>query len=354
MSFDEILNELKNRIFRPVYFLMGDEPYYIDEISSYITDNVLNEQEKDFNQTILYGKETDVISLLNVTRRFPMMASHQVVVVREAQSMKGIDGKSGFSANSNESSSIKKDNPDPFLLYVENPLRSTVLVINYKYGSLDKRTKLYKSIEKNGVLFESKKLYDNQVAAWISQFASNHRVSIAPDACQLLSEYLGNDLSRIANEINKLVICLPDDNKMITSELIEQNIGISKEYNVFELQKSLSTKDILKANRISNYFADNPKDNPFMLTLTSLFSFFSRLLIYHQLKDKSRKNASVELGINIFFMADYEIAAKKYPENKVIQVVSLIREYDLKNKGVNNMSTGEGDLLKELIFRILH
>jgi DNA polymerase III subunit delta len=333
MTFDKILSELKNKKYHPVYFLAGEEAYFIDQISDYIAENVLSEAEKSFNQVILYGKDIDAAAVINAAKRFPMMSSHQVVIVKEAQNIRNIDD---------------------LIWYVEKPLSSTILVINYKYKSLDKRKKLYLSIQQNGVYFDSKKLYDDKVPAWISGFLSEKGLTIDPGSCMLLLEFLGNDLGKIVNELNKLIITLPEGEKRINSNHIEKNVGISKDYNNFELNKALGQRNILKANRIVNYFAKNQKDNPMVLTISMLYSFFNKVMIYHFLKDKSRKNAAAELKVNPFFVVDYEIAARSYKPVKVFQIIGLLREYDLKSKGYNNVSTDNGELLKELIYKILH
>ncbi len=334
MSFEQILSDLKNKIYKPIYFLSGDEPYFIDLITKYINENVLSDAEKSFNQTVMYGKETEIHAVIDTAKRFPMMANHQVVIVKEAQNIKNIDD---------------------LIHYVNAPLKSTLLVINYKYKTLDKRKKLYKAINENGVLYESKKLYDNEVPAWINGYLKNRNRSIAPNAGMLLTEYLGNDLSKIANELEKLIITLPDGEFNITTTHIERNIGISKDYNNFELHKALTQKNVLKANRIVNYFGHNPKDNPFTLTISTLYYFYSKVLTYHFIKDKrDRRNVAATLKVNPYFVGDYEKAAKNYNPQKTVEVIGLLREYDLKSKGFNNVSTSHGELLKELVYKILH
>jgi DNA polymerase-3 subunit delta len=333
MTFEKILRDLKNKNYSPLYFLTGDEPYYIDKIADYITDNVLSDSEKTFNQVILYGKDTEIPEIINAAKRFPMMSKYQVVVVREAQNL---------------------DNINDLIYYTDNPLKSTILVINYKYKKLDKRIKLYKSVIDNGILFESKKLFENQVAEWIDSFLDDRGYKIEPSASALLIEYLGNDLSKIANELEKLIISLNARVKTINSTVIENNIGISKDFNNFELQKALIEKDSLKANRIINYFDKNQKNNPIALTITSLYFFFAKILSYHSIKDKSTKNVAAVLKIKPYFVSDYQTAARVYPPGKVEQVISILREYDLKSKGVGNLTTSPGSLLKELIYKILH
>jgi len=311
---------------------MGEEPYYIDEISDYIEENVLTETEKELNQIVIYGRETDVPTIISYAKRFPMMANYQVVIIKEAQNIDKIED-------------IEK--------YIENPLKSTILVFCYKYKKIDKRLKFTKNIVKNGVLFESKKLYDNKIPAWITNHLKQKKYSISPPATALLSEYLGTDLNKIANELTKLIINLPEQSE-ITTKHIEQNIGISKDFNIFELQKALGKKDVFKANQIINYFAANPRDNPLVRNIIVIFNFFSKVLIYHKLKDKSQKNAAAALSIHPFFVNDFQVAAKNYNIQKVISIFSLLREYDLKSKGVGNISTSESELLKELTYKILH
>ena len=334
MNFEQILSDLKNKIYKPIYFLSGNEPYFIDLLTKYIQDNVLTEAEKSFNQTVLYGKETEIHAVINAAKRFPMMANHQVVIIKEAQNIKNIE---------------------ELIHYANAPLKSTLLVISYKYKTLDKRKKLYKVISENGILYESKKLYDNEVPGWINGYLKRKNTTIDPGAGMLLTEYLGNDLSKVANELEKLIITLPDGEYNITTAHIERNIGISKDYNNFELHKALTQKNVLKANRIVNYFSHNPKDNPFTLTISTLYHFYSKVLTYHFVKNKQdRRNVAASLKVNPYFIGDYEKAAKQYNPKKTVEVISLLREYDLKSKGVNNVSTSHGELLKELVYKILH
>jgi len=333
VSYDEIISDLKKRIYKPVYFLAGEEPYYIDLITEFIEKNVLDESEKPFNQLILYGDDTSVASIIEISRRFPMMSSHQVVIIREAQTLKKIED---------------------LVVYVEKPLPSTILVINYKYKILDKRTRLYKVLNSQAVYFESSRLRDYQVPAWIDRYMMAKGIKSEPSVSAMLTEYLGTDLHKIANELEKLIITLPAEKPLITTTLIEKNIGISKDYNNFELQKAVGERNILKANMIVHHFANNPKDNPITLTIASLFSYFSKLLTYHYLRDKSKNNVASALKINSFFVKDYEAAASVYNVAKTVRVISLLRSYDMKSKGFGDLSSEPGDLLKELIFKILH
>jgi DNA polymerase III subunit delta len=333
VTFEEIMSDLKNRIFKPVYFLAGEEPYYIDLITDYIEDKVLPESEKSFNQIILYADDTNIPSIIDIARRFPMMASHQVVIIKEAQTLKKIDD---------------------LAIYLERPLASTILVFSYKYKALDKRTKLCKMLDTHAVYFESPRLRDYQIPAWIERYLMKKGIKTDPSASAMLTEYLGTDLHKIANELDKLIITLPKGKPAITTALIETNIGISKDYNNFELQKAVGDRNILKANMIVRYFTNNPKDNPLTLTIASLFSFFSKLLQYHYLTDKSKNNIASALKVNPYFVKDYETAALKYNANKTVQIISLLRTFDMRSKGYGDPGTEHGDLLKELIYRILH
>lgn len=322
---------------------MGDEPYFIDMISDYIEQHVLDESEKEFNQTVLYGRDVTTADIISTAKRFPMMSEYQVVIVKEAQDTKDLIKKE---------KEDKKDKQKPmFEAYLENPLSSTILVFCHKYKSIDKRTAVAKLIDKNAVLFESKKIYDNQVPDWINNYLKGKEYSVSPKACQLLTEYLGTSLSKISNELDKLMINLPPKSE-ISAEHVQANIGISKDYNVFELQTSIGKKEVLKANRIINYFAANPKDNPMVVTISSLYGYFCKLLTYHFLTDK--KGAAAALGVHPFFVKDYELAAKNYSVGKLKSIFSYLRDYDLKSKGVDAGSATEGELLKELVFKILH
>jgi DNA polymerase-3 subunit delta len=333
VTYEEIISDLKKRIFKPVYFLAGEEPYYIDLITDHIEEKVLSEAEKSFNQVILYGEDTTIPAIIETSRRFPMMSSHQVVIVKEAQTLKKIED---------------------LIYYLEKPLLSTILVFNYKYKVVDKRTKFFKTLDAHAVYFESVRLRDYQVPAWIERYLMTQGIKADPNASAMLTEYLGTDLHKIVNELNKLIITLPSDKPVITTSLIEKNIGISKDYNNFELQKAVGEKNVLKANMIVHHFANNPKDNPITLTIASLFSFFSKLLTYHYLADKSKNNAAAVLKVNPYFVKDYETSAGKYNISKTVQIISLLRTYDMKSKGFGDLSSEPGDLLKELIFKILH
>jgi DNA polymerase-3 subunit delta len=332
-SYEQIMNDLQNKIYHPVYFLTGDEPYYIDRITEYASKHILTEEEKSFNQTIIYGKDADAAAITNTAKRFPMMSNQQVVIVREAQDVKDFEN---------------------LVHYVQGPLKSTILILNYKYKNIDKRTKLYKAFRENAVIFESKKLYDDKIPAWIAAHLKTKNYQVEPKAAALLTEFLGNDLSKIANEIEKLIITLPEGMRIITSNHIEKNIGISKEYNIFELQNALVSRDPVKANRIIRYFADNQKNHHISQTITLLYFFFAKVLLFHVLKDKSRQNVAANLNIHPYFVTEYERAGRVYNIRKTVSVISLLRQYDMKSKGYGNTTTTPGDLLKELIYKILH
>ncbi len=327
-----IVADIKKGNTKPIYFLMGEEPYYIDQISDFIEDNILDETEKGFNLQVMYGRDVAIDDIISAAKRYPMMSEKQVLIVKEAQDL---------------SRSIEK-----LVSYAENVQPTTVLVINYKYKKLDKRKKLYKAIDKVGVLFDSKKLYDNQVADWIRRVLSGKNYKIEPKAAQMLVEFLGTDLSKIANELKKLMLILPKET-IITDHHIEENIGISKDFNNFELLKAIGSVNVVKANRIINYFVENPKNNPTVMTISLLNNFFTKLLLFHGLQDKSKSSVSKSLGVGFYFVDDYFLAAKNYTMRKVAKVIGYLRDADVKSKGVGASQTQE-DILKELIFKILH
>ncbi|MCB4797572.1 DNA polymerase III subunit delta [Neotamlana laminarinivorans] len=328
-----LVTDIKNRQLKPIYFLMGEEPYYIDKISDFIEKTILTEEERGFNQMVLYGRDVTVEDIVSNAKRFPMMSEYQVVIVKEAQDL---------SRNIEKLSS-----------YAQNPQPTTILVVNYKYKKIDKRKSLYKTLKKTGVIFESKKLYENQVADWIRRVLSPKKYAITPKAAQMLVEFLGTDLSKINNELEKLQIILPKGTE-ITPTHIEENIGISKDYNNFELRKAVGERNIKKAYSIVNYFANNPKDNPMIVTVALLFNFFSQLLYFHGLSDKSPRNVASALKINPYFVNEYIAAARNYPMRKVSAIVGVLREFDVKSKGVNANAVPQGDLLKELLFKIFN
>ncbi|ADY52062.1 DNA polymerase III, delta subunit [Pseudopedobacter saltans DSM 12145] len=334
MTAADILKDIKNRKFKPIYLLHGEESYYIDLIAEALENTVLSEAERGFNMSIFYGKDTDPVNVLNAAKRFPMMSDYQVILVKEAQDLKFDKIAESFQA------------------YCEKPLQSTILILCHKHGKFDKRKKVYKVIEKTGLVFESATIYENKIPAWIDDFVKSRGYHINPKASQLLAEYLGNDLSKISNEVEKLMLNVPQGQEIGTKE-IQDNIGISKEFNVFELQSALGKKDILKANQIINYFEANPKSNPLVLVMGNLYTYFSKILKYHYLQDKSE--AARVLGVNPYFVKDYELAARNYSWAKVFDIISILREYDIKSKGVDSTgNTTDGDLMKELVWKIVH
>ncbi|PSG88527.1 DNA polymerase III subunit delta [Aurantibacter aestuarii] len=328
----KIVTDIKQGDIKPIYFLMGEEPYYIDKISQYIEQTVLSEEERGFNQMVMYGRDVTIDDIVGQAKRFPMMAEYQVIIVKEAQDL---------------SRTI-----DQLADYAKKPQLTTVLVICYKYKKLDKRKASYKAIKKAGVIFEGKKLYDNQVPDWIGRVLASKKYTITPKASLMLVEFLGTDLAKINNELEKLQIVLPEGTE-ISPEHIEENIGISKDYNNFELRKAIGAKDKLKAFKIVTYFANNPKDNPMVVTVSLLFSYFTQLLKLHGLKDKNPRNVASAIGVNPYFVNEFITASKNYPMRQVSQIISTIREFDLKSKGVNANATPQGDLLKELMVKIM-
>jgi DNA polymerase-3 subunit delta len=352
----QILTDLKRKIFKPVYFLSGEEAYYIDLISDYIEKNALDESEQEFNQTVLYGKDVDLNTIISAAKRFPMMSEYQVVIVKEAQNLKELGKTSDGDDETKKAETKTKKSPsapNPLVGYLQQPQPSTILVFCYKYKTIDKRSVVYKSLQKNHIFLETKKMYDNQLPEWITSFVIEKKYKIGPKVSTLLAEYLGNDLSKIANELEKLFINLKVGEE-ITADAVQDNIGISKEFNVFELQDALAKKDVLKANRIIYYFAANEKDNPAVMTLSLLYSYFSKVLIYHFAPDKSKFAVAQTLGVNPFFVDGYVKAAQNYNTAKLKTIFAELKDYDLKTKGVNNIGVTNGELMKELIFKILH
>ncbi len=329
----QIVEDIKTGSTKPIYFLMGEEAYYIDKISNYIEKNLLTEEEKGFNQMVLYGRDVSVEDIVSQAKRYPMMAEKQVIIVKEAQDL--------------------NRTIDRLLPYVENPQPTTVLVICYKYRSLDKRKKLGKMIAEKGVLFESKKLYENQVGEWISSNLKERGYGIEPKAGHMLVEFLGTDLSKIDNELEKLALIL-ERGTVINASHVEENIGISKDYNNFELRKAIGEKQFVRANQIINYFAENPRTHPLVMTISLLHSFFTQLLLYHGLKDKGRINTAKMLKINPYFVPEYQKAASNYPMRKVARVVSYLRDADMQSKGVGASNLSHADILKQLLFKIMH
>jgi len=330
--YHQIQNELKRGEYKPVYFLSGEEAFFIDSIAHYIEEHALPEEQRGFDQTVLYGKETDVANILEYAKRFPLIAEKQLIIVKEAQHLRNIE-------------KIES--------YISNPQPTTILVLCYKYKTVDKRKAFAKSLLKHSVFFESKKLYDNQIPSWIEAWLEGRGYKTNFKTAALLTEFLGNDLGRIANELQKLMIVLPEGST-INENSVEENIGISKDYNNFELQKALIQKDALKSYQIVKYFGANPKSNPLVVTIGTLYAFFSKLLIYHSLRDKNRKAVAGSLGINPYFVKDYEVAAHNFPLRKSVQVIRQLRNCDLRSKGVGNSTATDSELLKELVYIILN
>lgn len=334
-TYEGIIRELHAKQYRPVYYLMGDEPFYIDKIADYIADNVLTDTEKEFNQTILYGGDIDNVStIINAAKRYPMMSEYQVIIVKEAQSIPGME---------------------ELVYYLQKPLKSTILVICHKHGTLDKRKKLAAEIEKAGILFESKKLKDAQLPTFITSYIKQKGYDIDSKATAMLAEFVGADLSRLVGEMEKLIITTSKNSTKITPEQIEKNIGISKDYNNFELRSALIEKDVLKANKIVKYFEENPKTNPIQVTLSLLFSFFSNLMMAYYAPEKSEQGIASFVGLKAPWQAkEYMIAMRRYSGVKTMQIINEIRTTDAKSKGVENSSLSDADLLRELVFKILH
>lgn len=335
LTAEQLLTDLRKKNFHPVYFLYGTESYFIDEITQFFEQKVLSESEKAFNQMVLYGKDADYQAVVDNARRYPMMAQHQLVILKEAQEMKSLVNLIG---------------------YVEKPTPTTILVICHKHKRFNINTKFGKMLKAKAVVFQSKPLYDNQVPDWISKYLRKRKLQIHPEAAELLAEYLGTDLSKVVNELEKLRLNLAAETR-INSKHIEDNIGISKDYNVFELQKALSQKDVLKSNRIVQYFAANPKKNSLPAVLSSLYNYFSKIYMLHFLKQKPDADLLSALGLRSpFFLKEYRAAARSFPLAETEKVLSLLKEFDLKSKGVDYNSTGkaDGELLKELVWKILH
>jgi DNA polymerase-3 subunit delta len=327
----KIINDIKAGKIKPIYFLMGEEPYYIDRITEYLENSLLSEDEKGFNQIVLYGRDTSIDEIVANAKRFPMMAERQVVIVKEAQDL--------------------AKNIDKLEAYAQNPQPTTVLVFAYKYKTLDKRKKVTKTLEKHGLVYESKKMYENQVGQWINRVLQGRGYSIEPKANAMLVAFLGNDLSRIANELNKLEIILPKGST-ITPNHIEENIGFSKDFNVFEFRKAIGEGKKAKAHQIATYFAQNQKENPMVLVNGQVFSFFSALLQYHGLKDKSPGNVAKTLKVNPYFVNDYIEASKRFPMRKVSGIVAALRAIDVKSKGVGANNLNDAELYKEMLLSI--
>jgi len=328
-----IMADVKQGNLKPVYFLMGEESYYINLITDYMLEHLLTETEKEFDLNVIYGKEVSMRDVIGLARQYPMMAKYRVVLLKEGQDVK---------------------NMEDLALYLQKPMPSTILIINHKNGSIDRRKKVAGDLEKTAVLYESKKLYYNELPGWIMSYVKTRGLGIDDRTAELLAEYLGSDLGRIVGELDKLSITMPKGETRITPELIERNIGISKEYNDFELQNALVRKDILKANQIAAYYSKSPKNNPLIKTIAVLSMFYSNLMFYHYLVDKSPTAAASELGIAPFRVKEYAEASRNYNALKTMNIISMMRTYDAKSKGFESRGISDSELLKELLFKILH
>ena len=331
---DDVLKELRAKQYRPIYYLMGEESYYIDVIANYMAEHILSDSEKEFNLTIVYGADTDIVSIINAAKRYPMMAEHQVIIVKEAQNIR---------------------NMDELFYYLQKPQSSTILVICHKHGVIDRRKKLATEIEKKGILFESKKVKESQLPAFISAYMKRKGINIEPKAIVMLADFVGTALSRLSGELDKLALILPKNQTCITPELIEHNIGISKDYNNFELRSALVEKDVLKANKIIKYFEENPKTNPIQMTLSLLFGFFSNLMLAYYAPEKTEQGIAAFLGLKSSWQSrEYMNAMRRYSGIKTMEIIGEIRYADALSKGVGNSSLSNAEILRELIFKILH
>lgn len=331
MSAEKIIGEWKKGVFKPVYWLEGDEPYFIDQVVNYAEHKILAEGEVGFNLTVFYGKDADWPSVVNACRRYPMFAERQVVILKEAQQMRDIEKLEG---------------------YIENPLSSTVFVVSYKDKKVDGRSKLAKTLKTKGEMLSTKKMYDNQLPDFVSQMVQQHGLGINPKALMLMVDHIGNDLSRIENEIEKLAVNLAG-RKNITEEDIEQYIGVSKEFNVFELQEAIGRKDLSKTIRIIQYFEANPKAAPIQLVLPALYNYFSKVFMLYGLQSPDEKSAAAALGVNPYFIKDYLSSARKYDYNGVEKALFLLHQYNLRSIGVHNGNANDAALLKEMVVKLM-
>ena len=335
VTFQTIMQDLKNRSFAPFYLLMGDESYYIDSISDYIASHVLSPEECDFNQTICFGSDVTAVQVADMARRYPMMAEYQVIIVKEAQNIRSLEA-------------LEK--------YLKNPVKSTILVWCHKNGKIDARKKVIGVAQSVGVVFESKKLRDYQLPDFIQNYLKPKKISIDPKSCQMIADYIGADLSRIVSELDKILIYLPEDDRRITPEVVEKEIGVSKDFNAFELRNAIVSKNVFKANQIIKYFDNNPKAGSLYSFLPLLFSFFQNLMIVHYTPNKSSEQ-DIARALDLksaWGSKDFITGLRNYSARKTMEIISKIREVDGKSKGLDNPNTGAGELMKELIFFILH
>ena len=335
VTFQTIMQDLKNRNFAPFYLLMGDESYYIDSISDYIASHVLSPEECDFNQTICFGSDVTAVQVADMARRYPMMAEYQVIIVKEAQNIRSLEA-------------LEK--------YLKSPVKSTILVWCHKNGKIDARKKVLGVAQSVGVVFESKKLRDYQLPDFIQNYLKPKKISIDPKSCQMIADYIGADLSRIVSELDKILIYLPEDDRRITPEVVEKEVGVSKDFNAFELRNAIVSKDVFKANQIIKYFDNNPKAGSLYSFLPLLFSFFQNLMIIHYSPNKSSEQ-DIARALDLksaWGSKDFITGLRNYSARKTMEIISKIREVDGKSKGLDNPNTGAGELMKELIFFILH
>ena len=335
ISYESIMKDLKARKFAPVYVLMGDESFYIDKISDYLLENVLTPEERDFNQTVVFGAETSAAQVADLCKGYPMMAEYRMVVVKEGQNLRNLEA-------------LER--------YLENPVKSTILVFCYKNGSLDRRKKFLPRAEKVGVVFESKKLYDRQLPAFIENYLKVHKATIEPKAVQMIADHIGADLHRLTSELGKLLISLPDADRRVTPELVEREIGVSKDFNAFELRSAIINRDVFKANQIINYFDNNPKSGSLYALLPMLFSYFQNLMIAYYAPNKQNENELAKfLDLRgTWAVRDYMAGMRNYSGVKVMQIIDKFKEVDAKSKGLDNPNTSAGELMQELVFFILH
>lgn len=331
MSYEAIIEEWKKKVYKPFYWLEGEEEYFIDKVIHYAENNILSESESGFNLTVFYGKDAAWPDVINACRRYPMFSERQVVLLKEAQQMKDIDKLES---------------------YIENPLSSTILVVSYKEKKIDGRTKFAKTIKEKGVLLSTKKIYDNQLPQWTEEIVKNHGYEISRKALALLVDHIGNDLNRIENEIEKILVNL-GKRKTINEDDIEEFIGISKEFNVFEFQNALAKKDLTNCIRIVQYFEANPKAAPIQLVLPSLYSFFSKLYMVYGVSSREERTVATAIGVNPFFIKDYLQAARSYTFPQVEKTILLLHQYNLRSVGVSDIGTEDASLLKEMVFKII-
>lgn len=338
LSPDVVLKDLKAKKFAPIYFLQGDEPYFIDLITDFIEKNAIPEFERGFNQLVLYGKDSPISTILNNARKFPMMAERQLVIVKEAQSIPDLG---------------KEEAQKLLVSYLTNPLPSTILVFAYKHKKLDGRSSLKKELEKKSVFVESEKIKDWNLTQWVDGYFKGLGHQIEPKACQLLADSIGNNLEVLTNEVGKMLINFPEPTKFST-EHISKFIGINKDYNNFELSKAIGFKDVIKANQIIHYFIQNPKAHPVIPIFTLLYNYFTKVALLHRLGPLPENQLASAIGVNPYGLKEYITASKNYKLGKVIDVFGYIKEADLRFKGVDSGSIDEGEILRELVYKILH